>query len=138
MAWASQVRRNCIGIDGDADRSGAVLGTDASRDAETLVGIDADGERRPVFVGVHFALRSQLELVSTLAGKGETNPAAGFADHEVDHLRRDELGGANKVALVLAILVVGDDDQLARFYVGDCLVDGSKLHTGSSAPTRNR
>ena len=44
--------------------------------------------------------------------------------HEVDELGRDELGGAHQVALVLAILIVRDDDDLAVAQVLDRLLDG--------------
>ena len=44
--------------------------------------------------------------------------------HEVDRLGRDELRGDREVALVLAILVVDDDDEAARADLLDRLLDG--------------
>jgi hypothetical protein len=48
--------------------------------------------------------------------------------HEVDDLGRDQLGGADEVALVLAVLVVHDDDHAAVAQVSGGLFDGSKRH----------
>jgi hypothetical protein len=47
-------------IDGDPDRLGTILCAHARRDAESLVGIDADGEGGTIFVGVDFTLLSEL------------------------------------------------------------------------------
>ena len=46
-----------------------------------------------------------------------------MAREEVDLLRRDELGGEDEVALVLAVLVVDQDDHLAGAQVGDDVGD---------------
>src|SRR5439155_6349589 len=43
--------------------------------------------------------------------------------HEVDRLRGDELRGHRQVALVLAVLVIADDDHLALADVVDRLLD---------------
>ena len=104
------------------------MGADTGSDTEALVGIDADRERSPIFVGVDFTLGSELELVGTLIRQRKADPAPRLPDHEIDHLGRDELRRANEVALVLAILIVSDDDELAGFDVADCLFDCSKLH----------
>ena len=49
------------------------------------------------------------------------------------HLGGDELRGADEIAFVLAILVVGDDDELARANVGDRLFDGAEWHGSTSS-----
>ena len=52
------------------------------------------------------------ELVHALAGERETDHPLRL-QHEVDQRGRHELRSADQIALVLAILVIGDDDELA-------------------------
>ena len=118
MSGAVQVGRDGFRVDGDLNRPGTVLRAHARRDAETLVGIDADGERRAVLLSICLTLLREIELVRPLTGERQADPSACFPDHEVDQLGRDELRRANEVALVLAILVVRDDDQLACLDIG--------------------
>ena len=44
----------------------------------------------------------------------QTHEPAPKLRHEIDGLRRDLLGGKRKVAFVLAVLVVDDDDHASR------------------------
>ena len=53
----------------------------------------------------------EVELVAALLGQGDADEAAALARHEVDRGGRDVLGREAEVALVLAILVVDDDDE---------------------------
>jgi hypothetical protein len=50
--------------------------------------------------------------------------------HEIDHLGRDQLGRADEIALVLAVLVIGHDDDLAVAQVLDGLLDGAERGHG--------
>ena len=52
-------------------------------------------------------------------------------DHEVDRIRRRELGRDREVALVLAILVVDDDDEAALADLLDRLLDGREGALGA-------
>ena len=52
-------------------------------------------------------------------GQREADQPAPVQGHEIDHLGRRELGRADEVALVLAVLVVGHDDDLAVAQVLD-------------------
>ena len=63
------------------------------------------------------------ELVAALAGERQADESAAVQRHEVDHLGRDQLGRAHEVALVLAVLVVRDDHDLAVAQVLDRLLD---------------
>ena len=118
VSGTTEISRYSLGIDCDANGFGAILGAHTSGNAKALVCIDANGESGAVLVGVDFALLSELELVGAFSRERKTNPPACFADHEVDHLRRDQLRRADEIALVLAILIVSDDYELARFDVG--------------------
>jgi hypothetical protein len=128
VARTAEVRWDRLGIDCDPDRLRAVLGAYSGRNAEALIGINADSEGGSIFVGVDFTLLSELQLVGALSSQRETYPSARFADHEVDHFGRDQLRRANEIALVLAIFIVCDDDQLAGLDIGYCLFDSSELH----------
>ena len=105
------------GIDGDLDRPCAVGGGDAGRDAVAC--LDRDGERRPVGRLVLIGHLTEAELVAALRRQAEADQPATVGGHEVHRVGRDELRGDGQVALVLAILVVHDDDEPA----GPDLVD---------------
>ncbi len=61
----------------------------------------------------------QLEAFDLLLVEGHADEAPPVRGHEVDGLGRHELGGHGQVALVLAVLVVDEDDHLARADVRD-------------------
>jgi len=118
VAGPTEIGRNSLGIDRDTNGFGAILSAHPSGYPEVLVRIDADRECSTVLVSVDLALLSELELIGAFPRKRETNPPTRLADHEVDHLGRDELRRADEIAFVLAILIVGDDYQLAGLDVG--------------------
>ena len=68
--------------------------------------------------------RRQVELVEPARRERQADEAAAVLGHEVDRLGGDELGGHGQVALVLAVLVVADDDHAARTQVLERLLDG--------------
>ena len=67
--------------------------------------------KRAVFCVDHLR---QVELGEPLLGHRHADQAAAVLRHEVDRLGRDLLGRDRQVPFVLAILVVDDDDHLAR------------------------
>ena len=87
-------------------------------------------------LGVPLGHLRQAELVAALAGERQADQAAAVQRHEVDHLGRGQLGRADEVALVLAVLVVGHDDDLAVAQVVDGLLDGAE--GGHDAPRSPR
>ncbi len=58
------------------------------------------------------------ELVQPSCDHGHADEAGAVVSHEADVIGGDELGCDYQVALVFAILVVHDDDELAGFEVG--------------------
>ncbi len=56
-------------------------------------------------------------------GSDEADQAAAVGGHEVDRLGRGHLGGDHEVALVLAVLVVDEDEHAAVAGVVDDLFD---------------
>ena len=86
--------------------------------------LDGDGEggaERSLVVVGH---RAQRELVGALLGQRQADQPARVRGHEVDRLGRRELRCDDEVALVLAVGVVHDDDELALTNVVERLLDG--------------
>jgi hypothetical protein len=107
-----------------------VLRADAGRHAVVRRGVDGDGVGGPEGVGLLAAHERQVHPVGDVVREREADHPL-RAHHEIDHLRRDQLRRADEVAFVLPILVVGDDDELARPKVGERLLDGTEGHDGS-------
>ena len=104
---------------------------DAGGDAEAGVGIDGNGEGGAEGGGIVHGLGVEGEAVAVGGGEGDAEDAAGFADHEVDDFGGDELGGADEVAFVLAVFVVGEDDHFALAEGGEDVGDGGEGHGDS-------
>ena len=80
----------------------------------TVNAVPSGGPRRP-----GDCIIGQLEALDLLLAEREADEPPPVRRHEVDGLGRHELGGHRQVALVLAILVVDEDDHLAGADVGD-------------------
>src|SRR5688500_12322169 len=117
-------------VDRDLDGRRAIGGADARRHTEPRRGVDTDGEGRPEGIRVLIALRREAELIDPLTRERKADHPFRL-HHEVDERRRDELRRANEVTLVLAVLVVSDDDELSGANVGDRLGYRSELHRES-------
>ena len=128
---AAEVGGNRRGVDGHVDGGGAVAGRDAGGHPESALGVDADGEGGGQLLGVALGHLGQAELVATLAGQSQADQPAPVQGHEVDHLGRRKLRGTDEIALVLAILVIGHDDDLAVAQIVDRLLDGPESGHGS-------
>src|SRR5450759_4394433 len=112
-------------IDGHLDGVCAVGGGDACGDA--LARLDRDGERRlqaRLVVGRH---RRQIQLRAALRRERQADEATAFLGHEVDACGGGELRGHREVALVLAVLVVADDDHPALAQVVERIRDGREM-----------
>ena len=106
-----QVAGAALRVDGHLDGVGAVGRRDARGHA--FAGLDGDGERRLQARLVLDRHRREVQLRAALRREREAHEAAALLGHEVDALRAGELRGHGEVALVLAVLVVADDDHLA-------------------------
>ena len=122
VAGSGEVGRRRVGVRQQPDGVRAVGRRDAGADA--LAGVDGDRVRGAAPVLVDPEHRRQVEPVGVGLGDGHADVAGGVPDHEGDQLRRRELGGEDQVALVLAVLVVDDDDGAAVLDGGDGALDG--------------
>src|SRR5204863_5886509 len=118
------------------DRVGAVVRRDPRRHA--LAGLDRHGEGRLEGRLVLRGHQVEAELVATLPRERQADQAARVGGHEVDRVRRGELGGERQVALVLAVLGVADHDHLAVADVLEGVLDraeGDVAHAGTPLAT---
>ena len=65
----------------------------------------------------------EAERVAAFGGQRQADQAAALFRHEIDRLRGGELGRHRQVALVLAVLVVADDDHPPAADLLDRLLD---------------
>ncbi len=101
---------------------GPVVGGDAGGHA--LPGLDGDGEGGAVLGLVLHRHGRQAQLPRPRRGDRQADQAAGVLGHEVDLVRRGELGGDDDVALVLPILGVDQDEGAPLPGVLDDVLDG--------------
>ena len=118
------------GVDGDGDGARAVGGADAGGDS--LAGLDRDGEGGLHAAAVGAGHRLEAELVGALLGQREADQAAAVAGHEVDRVGRRHLRRDDQVALILAILVVDEDEHPPVARLVDDLF-GPDQHLGGAA-----
>src|SRR5262249_30512073 len=125
----AQIAGHGGGVDGDADRCRAVGRRDARRDPEPGRRVDADRERGLVRLVVVLGHLRQAERLAALRGQRHADEAASVRRHEVDHRRADLFGRPDQIPFVLAPLVVGDDDELARANVRNRLFYCAERHS---------
>ena len=121
VAGPCQVARLRGGVDQRPDGRRAVRRRDAGRGAVHVV--HRVGERRAVRLGVVADHQRDVELVEPLPRQRRADHARGVAHEERDGLGRRRLGRHDEVALVLAVLVVDHDDDLAAGHGGHGVLD---------------
>src|SRR6185295_17112268 len=107
----------------DADRERAVVRRNAGGDA--LGGFDGVGEVGAVARAVFAHHRLQAEPRRVRAGERHADQAAAVGGEEIYLLRGDEIRGKDEVALVLAVLVVDQHDDIAGAQIGNDLGSGT-------------
>jgi hypothetical protein len=128
VAGAREVLGLRLRVDGHQHGLGAVGGGDARRRAHA--GLDGHAERGAEPGGVLLVADHERDpqLVEPLAEHRQAHEPAAVAGHEVDGLGSDLLGGDREVALVLAVLVVHDDEHLPGLEVLEGLRNGADRH----------
>ena len=111
MAGADKIGRPHIAIGETANRIAALFGGNPG--GQAMLDIDRYREGGAVrrVVGRHHRLKVQSSGVG--GGHRRADDAAAIADDEGHFFRRAQRGGANEIAFVLAVAVVGDDDDFA-------------------------
>ncbi len=113
MAGPSQVFGLCGGIDRHPDRPGPVRRADPRRYPMPRHSVDRHHEGGALRIAHLVSDRGEHELLHPLRRERQADETTAVSGHEVDDLRRHLFGGANQIALVLPIFIVGDDDDLA-------------------------
>ena len=117
VAGTNEVGGCGAGIDGDLDGASAIGGGDSCRHA--FAGFDRLREGGAEAGGVLLRHWRQAQVVGALLSEGKADEAAAVASHEVDGLGGDVVGGQGEIALVLAVLIVDDDDHAAGLDIGN-------------------
>ena len=125
VARATEVSRLAIGVGKCTDGSSAVVCADTRRAA--FQEVHCHGERRAKHACIVFHLMVQFEFSSTAHRDGCTKHASAVAQHEVDLFGSNHLGSRDEVALVLAVLIIHDDDKLPLSEVVERRLDGAKF-----------
>jgi len=76
---------------------------------------------------VVFDHRLQAEPVADVGQNGHAKLAPAVGDHEVDRLGRHFLGGADKISLILAVLGIDHDYNIAAIDSVDSFFDSGKM-----------
>ena len=106
----------------------------AARNAggNALARLDRDGEGGFVAAAVVARHRLQPELVGALLGQRQADQSAAVARHEIDRVGSRHLRGDDEVALILAVVVVDEDEHAAVARLVDDRL-GADQHVGGAA-----
>ena len=111
MAGAHEIGGAAVVVGERAHGVAALLGRDAGGQPVAHVDRDGEGGAERRIVLRHHGI--ELQPAGMLAAERRADDAGGVADDEGHLLRRAVRGGDEQVALVLAVVVVGDDHDLA-------------------------
>ncbi len=114
--------------DGNLDGGGTVFGADAGGDTKAFGGIDGDGEGGSELGGVVFGLAMESEAIALFGGERKADESSAMGDHKVDGFGGDELSSVDEVALVLAVLIINQDNGSPRFQLFDGLWNTHERH----------
>ena len=124
VARPPQFGRSRGWIESHLDGSGAIFSGDPGGHTVLNPGVDADGEGRLVGIGVAIHHEWQIQFVQTLALHGQADQTSGLRGHEIDRFGGGELGGADEIPFVLALLVINHHDARSVPDRGEGVRDG--------------
>ena len=134
MAGPDEVGGAHIAVGKSAHRVGALLGRDAGGQAVADVDRDGEGGAERRIVLRHHRIEPQAR--GFVAGQRRADDAAAMADDERHLLRRAMRGGDDQVALVLAVVVIDHDHDLAAGEGATVSVTRPSLHGWAWRPRR--
>ena len=126
VSRTAEILRFALGVGQCADGHGAVVHRYAGGAAFQQV--HRHSKRGTQHRGVVVNLHVQFQFMAALGGNGCTQHATALAQHEVDFLFGDFFGGDDKIALVLTVLVINDNNKLAAAQLLHGLVYGIQFN----------
>ena len=122
MAGPHEIMRAHIAIGERPHAVAALLGGDARGEPVARVHRDGEGGAERRVIGRDHG--REMQPARVLERQGRADDAAAMADDEGHFFGRAERGGEDEVAFILAVVVIGDDDDLAAPDRLDGLGDG--------------
>jgi hypothetical protein len=122
MARPDEIARAHVAIGERAHRIRTLLGRNPRRQSMTDIGRHSEGGAERRVIGRDH--RSEVQPPRIVAGQRNADDAAAIADDERHLLGCAKRSGDDQVALVLAIVVIGDGDDLATGESLDGVCDG--------------
>ena len=126
MAGGHQVLGPCVVGHGSQDGGCPVSSADTG--SHTVARLDGDGKVGVVHGVVALRHGSELQLFAQLGRHGQADQSAAVMGHEVDGLRRDELGGHGQIAFIFPILVIHEDDHFPSLDIGNGFLNCAQRH----------
>jgi hypothetical protein len=115
-------------IDEHLNGLGAILRADSGTDAMPWMSVNTDRKGCAAQARVTCCLRVQVQAITGLAIKTHTQVPTTDSREKINHFRRNEFGSNNKVAFVLAVLIINKDNRLPGAEVFKNLGDRAKGH----------
>ncbi len=109
VAGTHEVGGFAVGVYGNLNRPGAVVGADAGRHAGG--GLDGNVKRGLELRRILLGHGREFQLADTVGRQREADQAAAVFGHEVDRFGSDLFGGDHQIALILAVFVVHENDH---------------------------
>ena len=126
VSGTCQVGGTASRIDTSQNRAGPVRGGDSGRDA--LARIYRFAKRRPEIRRILRRNQGQAQRIALFTGQRYADQPPAVRRHEVDDLRSDFFGRDGKIAFILTILVVYDDQYAAGANLLQGLRNRNELH----------
>ncbi|MNC66610.1 hypothetical protein D3C75_1170250 [compost metagenome] len=114
MARSAEVRRLRVRVHQRLNRQGTLAGGDAGRRIHMVNG---DGKGGTVIVGIMGNHRLQVQLFRPLCRNRHTDQTAAFCDHKINNFRGGPLRQGDKIAFVLAVLVIDDNNYFSAHQI---------------------
>ena len=121
MPRTGEIARSCCRIDQCLNGCGPIFRRHACCRPVDI--IYRDGERSLVERRVRLYHSLKTELSCALPGDRRAHDAPAFANKEIDDFRSDLLSGGDKIAFVLAVFIVHNDQHFPLTEVFQCFFD---------------
>ena len=109
MPWTSEVHWSAGGIGQGTYGGSSVVGTYAR--GTPIQEVNGDCEWCTQHTGILLHLMRQFQFASSADGNGSTEHSTSVTQHKVDLLRSNHLGRSDKVALILPVFIINNNNE---------------------------